>query len=160
MASNRISVALGLLLGLGVLTLLAGPIAGCGGGGGGGDSTCAAFDDAAILDVSGTWNYNGDAFEYRLFGTITMEQAGNTVTVTGCTYVNAPQDRSLTGSADLDGNRLVIVLSAPADETRGPFEADCEFLFNETGTRFCVAFSDTNGDVGGMGSYTGTLPQP
>jgi hypothetical protein len=152
-------VALGLLLGLGALALFVGPVAGCGGSRGSNNpSGCASYQASAVLDVSGTWDYEGDPITHRLFGTITMTQVGTTVTVTGCTYTNAPQDRSLTGAADLDGNRLEIVLSAPANATRPPFEADCVFLFDATGTRFCVEFSDTNGDVGGMGSYEGTLP--
>jgi hypothetical protein len=162
MTSHRLPLALGTALGLVALTLLLLPATGCGGGGGGGGGggSCPTFDADAVLDVTGQWTYEGDPITYRLFGTITMEQAGNTVTVTGCTYVNAPQDRSLTGSADLDGNRLDIVLVAPANATRGPFEAECSFLFNADGTAFCVAFSDTNGDRGAMGSYTGALPQP
>ena len=108
---------------------------------------CAEPDPSAAVDVNGTYRYVG-----ALRGTITLVQTGNTVELTNTTYENA-DDRPVVGSADLDGNVLDIVL---VPENGDPdYRADVRFVFDNGGDTFCVSFSDTNDDVGGLGSYTG-----
>jgi hypothetical protein len=105
--------------------------------------------------VSGTYRYaQGLPGPYGLLGTIVFSQVGDTVTVESTTYDNA-NDRELTGSADLSGNRLDITL-VPKDGSGG-YSADVTFLFGDGGSTFCCSFSDTNADVGPMGSYRGVL---
>ena len=106
---------------------------------------------AAMVDVNGTYDYFGGSAQFGLLGTITFQQAGNTVQVVSTTYANAI-DRSLMGAAELAGNRLDIVL-VPVNGDMD-FEAQVTFLF-EDGERFVVSFSDTNGDTGPLGSYQG-----
>ena len=77
--------------------------------------------------------------------------------VTGTTYANNANDRSLMGEADLAGNRLDIVL-VPVNGDMD-FEANVTFMFSEDSETFVASFSDTNGDMGPLGSYTGTRNQ-
>jgi hypothetical protein len=103
--------------------------------------------------VAGTFRYQGGATGFFLRGTITFEQEDDTVRVVEVTYDNA-NDRRLVGEADLHDNVLDIVLVPENGDT--DFEADCKFVFSADGSRFDVEFSDTNGDAGPLGSYTGT----
>jgi hypothetical protein len=144
---------LGLLLGGLPLALLF--VSACGGSGGGSGEFCAAELPGVQVQVSGTYRYaQGLPGPYGLLGTIVFSQVGDTVTVESTTYDNA-NDRELTGSADLSGNRLDITL-VPKDGSGG-YSADVTFLFGDGGSTFCCSFSDTNADVGPMGSYRGVL---
>ena len=111
-----------------------------------------AENPAAMVDVNGTYDYSGSGPQFGLLGTITFQQAGNTVQVVSTTYANAI-DRSLMGTAELAGNRLDIVL-VPVNGDMD-FEAQVTFLFTEDGEGFVVSFLDTNGDTGPLGSYQG-----
>jgi hypothetical protein len=63
-------------------------------------------------------------------------------------------DRALESAfTPLHGNRLDIVLTPRNGDTN--YRADVTFIFSDDGDTFCVEFSDTNGDTGGMGSYRG-----
>ncbi len=105
-----------------------------------------------MVDVNGAYDYSGTGPQFGLFGTITFEQTGDTVRVTGTTYSNA-NDRSLMGEAGLAGNRLDIVL-VPVNGDMD-FEANVTFIFSEDSETFVASFSDTNGDTGPLGSYEG-----
>ncbi len=105
----------------------------------------------AVANVTGTFRYTSTT-GYFLRGTITFEQTGNTVRVTGTTYDNA-NDRELEGEGTITGNRLDIAL-VPINGDND-YTADVTFLFSADGNRFCCAFDDTNGDVGPLGSYEG-----
>lgn len=117
-------------------------------------NACATEDAAAVVDVTGVFDYRGDRAPFFLRGTITFEQTGDTVKVLDTTYANAPQDRRLEGEAMLVGNRLDITLLPINGDT--DYEADLVFLFGDGGDSFCCSFSDTNNDIGDMGSYRGT----
>jgi hypothetical protein len=106
---------------------------------------------AAVVDVTGTYRYSSTT-GYFLRGTITFVQTGTTVQCTGCTYDNA-NDRELEGVATIVGNRLDITLVPINGDL--DYTADVTFLFSPDGNEFCCGFSDTNGDAGPMGSYTG-----
>ncbi|NOT01597.1 MAG: hypothetical protein HOP29_13325 [Phycisphaerales bacterium] len=107
---------------------------------------------AAGLNVSGEFRYTGLAPFFNLSGTITFEQDDDVVRVTMTTY-DAGTDRPLIGAGALSGNVLNIVLVPENGDTN--YRADVEFIFGENGDTFSVAFSDTNGDIGGPGSYSG-----
>ena len=107
---------------------------------------------AAMVDVTGTYDYSGNLPPFSLFGTITFQQAGDAVQVVSTTYGNS-NDRALMGQAAIVGNRLDIVLVPVNGDTN--FSANVTFLFTEDGERFVVSFSDTNGDMGSIGSYEG-----
>ena len=109
--------------------------------------SCASVEADAGPDVAGTYRYTGS-----LRGTITLEQAGNTVRLVNTTYDNA-DDRPLIGEGTLTGNALVMRLVPENGDT--DYEAEVRFVFDATGERFCVEFTDTNGDRGGLGSYIG-----
>lgn len=106
---------------------------------------------AAVVDVTGTYRYSGST-GYFLRGTITFVQTGTTVVCTGTTYDNA-SDRQLEGMATIVGNRLDITLVPVNGDL--DYEADVTFLFSPDGSEFCCGFSDTNSDVGPLGSYLG-----
>ncbi len=117
-----------------------------------GSSDCPAEDPIAQVDVAGTWRYSG-ADIFKLRGTITFEQQGSQVRVTDTTYDNSGDRRLQSEFTPLQGNKLVIVLTPKNGDT--DYRADVTFLFRPDGDRFCVEFSDTNGDSGPMGTYTG-----
>jgi hypothetical protein len=117
----------------------------------GGD--CPAENPAAAVNaVAGTYRYSGDNL-FLLRGTITFEQQNNMVRVTDTTYENSSDRRLRSEFTALQGNKLVAVLTPINGDT--DYRADVTFLFSEDGRRFCVAFSDTNGDTGDMGTYVG-----
>jgi hypothetical protein len=156
--------------------------AGClDGGAGYGPVRCPAVDPQASVFVDGRYRYA--SYRFTLRGTITFAQvAGDPrVRVTGTTYDNAG-DRPLVGESVLQGNRLDIRLVPRASTTGGndggenggidggndagqdahndggrpDYSAQVSFVFYEAGARFCLlGFSDSNGDVGDMGSYVG-----
>lgn len=117
------------------------------------DPAAPAPQAVGMPHVAGTFRYQGGATGYFLRGTIAFEQEDDTVRVVSVTYDNS-NDRALVGEAVLDGNVLDIVLVPENGDT--DFEADCKFVFSADGSRFDVEFSDTNGDAGPLGSYTGT----
>lgn len=112
---------------------------------------CVSSDPAAQVDVAGLFEYGG-ASRFLLKGTITFEQEGDLVRVTDTTYTNA-FDRALEGEATLEGNRLLIELVPKNGDP--DYTAEVLFLFGEGGQTFCVEFTDTNGDEGVMGTYSG-----
>jgi len=117
---------------------------------------CAPPDPAAVVSVAGVFRYEGDS-PFLLRGTITFEQEGDAVRVTGVTYDNSA-DRPLVGEGTLAGNRLEIDL---VPENGDPdYLARVTFLFGDGGATFCVEFSDTNGDAGPLGTYSGTRIDP
>jgi hypothetical protein len=109
--------------------------------------SCAAVDGDAGLSVAGSYRYFGP-----LRGTITLDQTGNTVRLVNTTYDNA-DDRPLIGEGTLAGNELRMRMVPENGDT--DYTADVRFVFEATGDRFCVEFSDTNDDRGGLGSYVG-----
>lgn len=117
---------------------------------------CAEENAAATIDVSGVFRYGvGDLLDLSvptLSGTITFEQEGTTVRVVDTTY-DLGLDRALEGTAELNGNKLVITLVPRNGDT--DYRAEVTFVFSSDGGEFCVAFSDTNGDAGGLGSFVG-----
>ena len=137
-----------LFAGLGALPLVA-----CGGDGATEPSPvqCVAEDPSATVDVRGIFEYGGNS-RFLLKGTITFEQEGELVRVTDTTYTNAI-DRALMGEANLEGNRLLIELLPKNGDP--DYTAEVLFLFGEGGATFCVQFTDTNGDEGVMGTYSG-----
>ncbi|MEE9298187.1 MAG: hypothetical protein V3V29_04045 [Acidimicrobiia bacterium] len=102
--------------------------------------------------MSGTYQFVGEEIPNTMKGTITFEQEGDLVRVTGTTYENNPS-RELKGEATIKGRRLEIVLVPINDDPT--YEAEVLFIFSEDGNTFEVSFTDTNGDEGDMGSYTG-----
>jgi hypothetical protein len=109
--------------------------------------TCADQDAGTSIAVAGTYRYSG-----ALRGTITLEQTGSDVRIVKTTYENA-NDRPLVGAGTLVGNVLEARL-VPENGDRN-YEALVTFVFGDGGDSFCVSFSDTNGDRGALGSYTG-----
>lgn len=104
-------------------------------------------DASAAVSVAGTYRFFG-----HLRGTIELEQTGTTVSLVKTTYENA-DDRPVVGSGELVGNVLDVVLVPENGDTN--YSADVRFVFSAGGDEFCVSFSDTNGDEGRLGSYTG-----
>ena len=82
---------------------------------------------------------------YTLTGTITFEQSGNRVSVADTTHSN-PANRDLIGTADLEGNVLILQMVPRNGDT--DYVADVTFRFSADGDRFEVEFSDTNEDFG------------
>jgi hypothetical protein len=111
----------------------------------------APTTDLSTLDVSGTYQFVGEV-PNTMKGTITFEQEGDLVRVTGTKYENNAS-RELKGEATIKGTRLEIVLVPINDDPT--YEAEVLFIFSEDGDTFEVSFMDTNGDEGDMGSYTG-----
>lgn len=120
-----------------------------------GDPVVAAWDcdelPLAVVDVTGTYRYSSST-GYFLRGTISFVQTGTTVECTGTTYDNSG-DRELEGVATIVGNRLDITLVPINGDP--DYEAEITFLFSPDGDEFCCGFSDTNDDVGPLGSYEG-----
>jgi hypothetical protein len=98
-------------------------------------------------NVAGTYRYAGP-----LRGTIALEQTGTTVRLVKTTYDNA-DDRPLVGEGTLSGNELRMRMVPENGDT--DYEAQVRFVFDRAGDGFCVEFSDTNDDRGGLGSYVG-----
>jgi len=117
-----------------------------------GNTVVAAPGTWSMLDVSGTYEFGGEEVPNTMKGTITFEQEGDLVRVTGTKYENNPS-RELKGEATIKGTRLEIVLVPINDDPT--YEAEVLFIFSEDGDTFEVSFTDTNGDEGDMGSYTG-----
>jgi len=120
---------------------------------GNGEPGGVAQNPGGVPQVAGTYTYQGGQFGFFLRGSITFEQTGDVVRVTGVTYDNA-NDRDLVGEATLAGNELDIELTPKNGDP--DFRADVTFIFAPDGSTFEVAFSDTNGDAGDLGSYVGT----
>lgn len=116
---------------------------------------CAAPNGEASIDVAGVYRYSSPTFQ--LAGTITLEQEGEVVRVVNTTY-DFEDDRALMGEARLQGNLLDITLVPINGDT--DYRANVRFTFSLDGDRFCVEFSDTNGDSGEQGSYTGVRVGP
>ena len=119
------------------------------------DVECATHNENASPDVDGTYTYGGQISGNNpgsLSGTITFERDGDMVAVTDTTY-NFGSNRKLSGTAMINGNRLEILLNPSNGDT--DYQADVTFVFSEDGSSFCVEFSDTNGDFGDLGSFTG-----
>ena len=117
-----------------------------------GNTVATAPGTLPTLDVSGTYQFVGEEVPNTMKGTITFEQEGDLVRVTGTKYENNPA-RELKGEATIKGTRLEIVLVPINDDPT--YEAEVLFIFSEDGDTFEVSFTDTNGDEGDMGSYTG-----
>ena len=114
---------------------------------------CATENAGASVDVTGTYDYRGN-IPHLLLGSITLRQTGATVDVTETTYTNSTANRPLIGTGTLVGNTLDITLVPENGDL--DYEAYVTFRFADGGDTFCVAFDDTNADMGGMGSFTGT----
>ena len=124
-------------------------------------SDCAEEDsDAAVIDVAGVFRYSGTGMNgengptFQLSGTITFEQDGRMVRVSGATYNNRALRSVQSEFAELSGNRLALVLTPNNGDT--DYRAAVKFVFTEDGNQFCVEFTDTNNDNGGPGSFVGT----
>ena len=111
-----------------------------------------ALGTLSVLDVSGIYQFVGEEVPNTMKGTITFDQEGDLVRVTGTTYEDNPS-RELKGEATIKGTRLEIVLVPINDDPT--YEAEVLFIFSEDGNTFEVSFTDTNGDEGSMESYTG-----
>lgn len=112
---------------------------------------CPALDADAMPNVVGLFDYASEIS--AVYGTITFEQDGREVRVTDTTYTNA-NARALEGSATLDGNRLQIELTPTNGDV--DYDAFVDFVFAPDGGSLCLlAFSDSNGDQGGVGSHYG-----
>ncbi len=121
--------------------------------------SCAIEDAQAAINVNGVYRYSGEGANqesgasFGLSGTITFEQDGNRVRVTDTTYDFAGLRRVDSGFAELQGNRLALVMT-PINGDRD-YIADVTFIFDDGGDTFCVAFEDTNNDAGDLGSFRG-----
>jgi hypothetical protein len=139
---------------LGLLSILLLLAAGCSSDGSA-PPPAAAWDceelPLAVVDVNGVYRFSGEGI-YSMLGTITFEQTGTTVRVVGTHYDNV-DDRELEGEATIVGNKLEITLVPINGDL--DYSADVTLLFSPDGESFCCAFSDTNDDVGSMGSYKG-----
>lgn len=114
--------------------------------------TCPAHDSSARPSVAGTFRYS--SLRFGLSGTIVFEQQGESVRVVDTSY-DQHDDRPLEGESALEGNQLDILLVPKNGDT--DYSAQVRILFDESGDSFCLAsFSDTNGDQGGEGTYTGS----
>jgi hypothetical protein len=154
MRSTLQALAFGVALGASALALVP-LLAACGGSTGPGLTPCADYSAVAAVTVDGTYRYGGGSIgPYSLRGTIVFQQVGNQVSVLDTTYDNA-NDRALEGTATLDGNRLDITLVPTNGDP--DYTAQVVFHFADGGASFCCSFSDTNADVGPMGSYRGAL---
>lgn len=112
---------------------------------------CADEKVDSSVNVAGTYRYSGFTPGY-LTGTISFEQEGSTVRIVETTY-DFTNNREVIGEATLNGNRLAVELTPSNGDT--DYKADVTFIFSEDGRTFCVEFSDTNGDAGDLGSFTG-----
>ena len=124
-------------------------------------SECAEEDpDAAVIDVAGVFRYSGTGITgksgptFQLSGTITFEQQGSMVRVSGSTYDNGALRSVQSEFAELSGNRIGLLLTPNNGDTN--YRAAIKFVFTENGNQFCVEFTDTNDDHGKPGSFVGT----
>jgi hypothetical protein len=116
---------------------------------------CSPIDDAARPQVAGVFRYESRLFS--LSGSIVFEQDGDLVRVVDTTYDQA-DDRALEGAALLEGNLLDVELSPRNGDP--DYGARVRLVFEQGGERFCLLdFTDTNGDVGREGTYTGARNQ-
>ncbi len=117
---------------------------------------CETPDSTATINVAGVYRYSfSNFFNFdvpQVSGTIELEQEGDTVRVVNTTYDSAG-NRALEGEGRLDGNVLVIQLTPINGDT--DYTTDVRFVFSKGGDEFCVEFSDTNEDVGELGSFIG-----
>lgn len=120
---------------------------------------CPEVNETAEVSVFGVYRYFGggmnelSGMSFRLSGTITFVSEEGLVRVTDTTYDFAGLRRLQSEPAAMQGNRLRLLLTPQnGDED---YRADVEFVFSEDGSRFCVGFSDTNNDMGGLGSFAG-----
>ena len=124
---------------------------------------CAGSMPEAVINVAGVFRYSGDGSNagtgngFSFSGTITFEQDGNRVRVSDTTY-DVGVLRPVAGDfAELDGNVLDTVLTPiNGDED---YVAAVRFIFSDDGNEFCVQFTDTNDDSGGLGSFVGSRQQ-
>jgi len=114
---------------------------------------CATDNPGASINVAGTYDYRG-TLPYNLNGSITFQQNGAAIECVETTYTGLSANRPLIGSGTLVGNTLQIALVPENGDM--DYRADVTIRFSDGGDRFCVAFSDTNADAGGLGSFTGT----
>lgn len=124
---------------------------------------CAGSMPEAVINVAGVFRYSGDGANsetgggFSFSGTITFEQDGTMVRVSDTTY-DAGVLRPVAGDfSELDGNVLDTVLTPiNGDED---YQAAVRFIFSDDGNEFCVQFTDTNDDSGGLGSFVGSRQQ-
>ena len=117
------------------------------------DLDAAAINVAGVFRYSGTGKNEGSGLPFRLSGTITFEQDGNMVRVSGSTYDNSTVRSLQSEFAEFSGNRLGLVLTPKNGDT--DYRATVGFVFSEDGNQFCVEFTDTNDDHGNPGSFVG-----
>jgi hypothetical protein len=112
---------------------------------------CSPIDGTVHPQVAGVFRYESRVF--ALSGSIELAQDGELVRVTDTTYDQA-DDRALEGEALLAGNLLDVELTPKNGDL--DYSARVRLTFEPGGDRFCLlGFSDTNGDVGREGTYTG-----
>lgn len=123
-------------------------------------SGCAEEDSgAAAINVAGVYRYSGTGknevtgFPFQLSGTITFEQDGRMVRVSGSTYDGGALRSVQSEFTEFSGNRLDLLLTPNNGDT--DYRAEVKFVFTEDGNQFCVAFTDTNADQGDAGSFVG-----
>ncbi len=110
------------------------------------------------INVAGTFDFAGDTPPNTMQGTITFEQTGDQVKVAGTTYSNTSDRELMGGPATITGNTLLIQLIPINGDTN--YTATVTLVFSDDGSEFCVEFNDTNGDLGGLGSYIGVRQTP
>jgi hypothetical protein len=148
---TRILAATAGVLSVGALTWL-----GCGGFQSVEVASCAVEDPAATVNAAGVYRYAGEGtnvsgYSFLLSGTVTLEQDGNLIRVADCTY-DSPGLRPIESEwTPLEGNKAAMKLVPRNGDT--DYVADVTFIFNDGGGEFCVAYMDTNGDMGDMGSF-------
>ncbi len=120
-----------------------------------------AQPDATVVSpsVAGVFRYSGgggnveSGLGFQLSGTITFEQQGKMVRVADNTY-DVGNLRVLESEfAELIGNRVALTLTPQNGDEN--YIASVEFIFTADGSEFCVSFTDTNADMGGIGSFIG-----
>ncbi len=112
----------------------------------------------AVINVAGTFRYTGQGESatgatFVLSGTITFEQQGNQVRISDSTYDFAGLRPVAGDFTELQGNRLVAVLTPINGDT--DYVADVTFIFTADGNEFSVGYQDTSGDHGELGSFRG-----
>ena len=117
------------------------------------DSGAAAINVAGVFRYSGTGENEVTGFPFQLSGTITFEQNGLMVRVSGSTYDGRALRSVQSEFAEFSGNRLDLLLTPNNGDP--DYRAAVRFVFTEDGNQFCVEFSDTNADHGDTGSFVG-----